>query len=225
MFSLLLEVSCELQRRAARCPGFLHTAVLSYIGLLQIYLDGLEIKAASDLSGNQVTEISGGGSSYTCNGSFSFQRDIWNASSGGVFSDPEPGQAVPSESDFTNTSDFSLLPPTHTGNLEARRAHLPLCWKVPTTPLSFLSCSSLQLKSQCEDVDPDVAAALSVHLSPHSLSPEMDFLWTPDPLLLLSCSKFIFCSSCNSSCKFKRFTRSFRKKKKKKVYLNTSFCT
>lgn len=74
MFSLLLELSCELQRRAARCPGFLHAAVLSYVRLLQIYLDGLEIKAASELSSNQVTEIpgGGGGSFYTCKVSFFF---------------------------------------------------------------------------------------------------------------------------------------------------------
>lgn len=58
MFSLLLQLSCELQHRAARCPGFLHTAVHSYIRLLHIFLDGLELKAASELSNNQVTEIS-----------------------------------------------------------------------------------------------------------------------------------------------------------------------
>lgn len=62
---MLLQVSPELQQRAARCPGFLHTAVLSYIRLLQIYLDGLELKAASELSTNQVTEVSGGSSFYT----------------------------------------------------------------------------------------------------------------------------------------------------------------
>lgn len=58
MFSLLLRVSPELQRRAVSCPGFLHTAVLSYIRLLQIYLDGLELGAAGQLSSNQVTEHS-----------------------------------------------------------------------------------------------------------------------------------------------------------------------
>lgn len=66
---MLLQVSPELQQRAARCPGFLHTAVLSYIKLLQIYLDGLELKAASELSTNQVTEVSGG-SSFCTRGSF-----------------------------------------------------------------------------------------------------------------------------------------------------------
>lgn len=33
-----------------------------------------------------------------------------------------------------------------------------------------------QLESQCSDLDPEVAAALSMHLQPESLSPEMDFL-------------------------------------------------
>lgn len=59
VFSLLLQLSSELQLRAARCPGFLHTAVLSYMQLLQVYLDGLELKAAGQLSNNQVTQISG----------------------------------------------------------------------------------------------------------------------------------------------------------------------
>lgn len=59
MFSLLLQLSSELQLRAARCPGFLHTAVLSYMQLLQVYLDGLELRASSQLSNNQVTQISG----------------------------------------------------------------------------------------------------------------------------------------------------------------------
>lgn len=61
-FSLLLQVSPELQRRVVSCPGFLHTAVLSYIGLLQTYLDGLELGAAGQLSNNQVTGHSNGGS-------------------------------------------------------------------------------------------------------------------------------------------------------------------
>lgn len=55
-FSLLLQLSPELQRRAVSCPGFLPTAVLSYIRLLQIYLDGLELGAAGQLSNNQVTD-------------------------------------------------------------------------------------------------------------------------------------------------------------------------
>lgn len=56
--SLMLQLSSELQHRVVCCPGFLHTATLSYIRLLQIYLDGLELKAASQLSKNQVTENS-----------------------------------------------------------------------------------------------------------------------------------------------------------------------
>lgn len=67
--SLMLQLSSELQHRVVCCPGFLHTATLSYIRLLQIYLDGLELKAASQLSKNQVTENSDGSSFCT--------RGIW----------------------------------------------------------------------------------------------------------------------------------------------------
>ncbi|KAM8750465.1 Fanconi anemia group A protein isoform 3-T3 [Acanthopagrus schlegelii] len=45
---------------------------------------------------------------------------------------------------------------------------------ISQTPPAALSSS--QLQSQCADLDPEVAAALSVHQDPHSLSPEMDFL-------------------------------------------------
>lgn len=185
MFSLLLQLSSELQLRAARCPGFLHTAVLSYMQLLQVYLDGLELelKAASQLSNNQVTQISG--SLYTVN--FFFWHNMWNAWPGGVFSDPGPGQAVSSACDFTDTYNVSVLPPTHTGNLETGCVNI--CSSAETCQLHLgpfsLSCSLVQLKSQCEDVDPDVAAALSVHLSPDSLSPEMDFLWATLVIILL----------------------------------------
>lgn len=65
MFSLLLQVSPELQRRAVSCPGFLPTAVLSYIRLHQVYLDGLELGAAGHLSNHQVTEHPDGGSCHT----------------------------------------------------------------------------------------------------------------------------------------------------------------
>ncbi|CAL8357683.1 unnamed protein product [Lota lota] len=39
-YSLLLEQSPELLKRAVMCPGFLHTAVLCYAGLFQLFLDG-----------------------------------------------------------------------------------------------------------------------------------------------------------------------------------------
>uniref|UniRef100_H3CTV7 FA complementation group A n=1 Tax=Tetraodon nigroviridis TaxID=99883 RepID=H3CTV7_TETNG len=109
-YSLLLQLSGELQRRAARCPGFLHTAVLSYIRLLQIYLDGLELQAASQLSEHQI------------------------------------------------------LGP-------AKRFLLRAISQTPPTSLSNRQLT--QLRSRCEDADPEVAAALWEHLSPASLSPEM----------------------------------------------------
>ncbi|XP_059191150.1 Fanconi anemia group A protein isoform X2 [Centropristis striata] len=45
-----------------------------------------------------------------------------------------------------------------------------------TSPTALSSSQLRQLESQCAELDPEVAAALSVHLDPHSLSPEMDFL-------------------------------------------------
>ncbi|XP_037307939.2 Fanconi anemia group A protein homolog [Pungitius pungitius] len=111
-YSLLLRQSADLQRRAVRTPGFLFTAVLCYVGLLQLFLEG------------QV---------------------------------PEPEQVEP----------FWIL--SHAKQFLLRA--------IPQTTLSGVSSSRLrELESQCADLDPEVAAALSVHLDPPSLSPEMDFL-------------------------------------------------
>lgn len=54
--SLLLQQSSELQQRAVCCPGFLPTAVLCYISLLQLFLEGHTLKATSELFDNQVIE-------------------------------------------------------------------------------------------------------------------------------------------------------------------------
>ena len=51
VFSLLLQQSAELLQRAVCCPGFLQTAVLCYISLLQLFLEGHTLTPA-----NQVTE-------------------------------------------------------------------------------------------------------------------------------------------------------------------------
>ncbi|XP_029698010.1 Fanconi anemia group A protein homolog [Takifugu rubripes] len=117
-YSLLLQLSPELLRRAVSCPGFLPTAVLSYIRLLQIYLDGLELGAAGQLSNNQVESV------HILSG--------------------------------------------------AKRFLLRVISQTPPTSLS--SRQLTQLMSECKEADPDVAAALSVHLDPHSLSPQVDFL-------------------------------------------------
>ncbi|XP_075931811.1 Fanconi anemia group A protein isoform X2 [Anarhichas minor] len=115
-YSLLLQQSAELLRRAACCPGFLHTSVLCYVALLQLFLEGDVLTPAG-----------------------------------------QPDQMEP----------FRIL--SH-----AKQFLLRL---IPQTPPTALSSSRLrQLESQCADLDPEVASALSVHLDPHSLSPEMDFL-------------------------------------------------
>ncbi|XP_037538601.1 Fanconi anemia group A protein [Nematolebias whitei] len=45
-----------------------------------------------------------------------------------------------------------------------------------SSPTDLSSGQLRQLELQCVDLDPELAAVLSVHLDPHSLSPEMDFL-------------------------------------------------
>lgn len=52
VFSLLLQQSCELQQRAVCSPGFLWTAILCYVRLGQLFVEG----QTSDLSNSQVTE-------------------------------------------------------------------------------------------------------------------------------------------------------------------------
>ncbi|XP_070763444.1 Fanconi anemia group A protein-like [Enoplosus armatus] len=112
-YSLLLQQSAELLQRATSCPGFLHTAVLCYISLLQLFLEG-------------------------------------NA--------PTPAN---------QTEPFQILSQAKQFLLRAISRSSP----------AALSPSQLrQLESQCADLDPEVAAALSVHLNPRILSPEMDFL-------------------------------------------------
>ncbi|XP_071767373.2 Fanconi anemia group A protein [Centroberyx gerrardi] len=122
-YSLLLQQSAELLDRAVRCPGFLHTAVLCYINLLQLFLDGDTPKPSSEPHANQVTEPRA-----------------------------EPSQIL-------------------------SRAQQFLLRTISQTSPTALSSSQLrQLESQCAELDPEVAAALSLHLGPDSLSQEMDFL-------------------------------------------------
>ncbi|XP_061577263.1 Fanconi anemia group A protein [Cololabis saira] len=51
-----------------------------------------------------------------------------------------------------------------------------LRWISQTSPTGSSSSQLRQLEAQCAELDPELAAVLSVHLDPHSLSPEMDFL-------------------------------------------------
>ncbi|XP_051916764.1 Fanconi anemia group A protein isoform X2 [Hippocampus zosterae] len=55
-YSLLLQQSPELQQRAARCLGFLSTAVSCYISLLQLFLDGSSVIATlgSQMQSGQI---------------------------------------------------------------------------------------------------------------------------------------------------------------------------
>ncbi|CAL8264724.1 unnamed protein product [Gadus morhua 'NCC'] len=46
----------------------------------------------------------------------------------------------------------------------------------PPAESSVSQQRSMELESQCDDLDPEVEAVLSVHLDHHSLSLEMDFL-------------------------------------------------
>ncbi|XP_026166974.1 Fanconi anemia group A protein isoform X2 [Mastacembelus armatus] len=113
-YSLLLQQSAELLQRAVQCPGFLHTAILCYINLLQLFLEGHTPTLTS-------------------------QQQV------------EPSQIL---------SDTKQLV-------------LRVISQAPPTALSSRQLS--QLETQCADLDPEVTAALSLHLNPHSLSPDLDF--------------------------------------------------
>ncbi|XP_029908824.1 Fanconi anemia group A protein isoform X2 [Myripristis murdjan] len=117
-YSVLLQQRAELLDAAVRAPGFLHTAVLCYIDLLQLFLDRHTPAPVSEPHTNQV----------------------------------EPSQML-------------------------SRAQQFLLRAISQSPLTALSSSQLtQLQSLCEDLDPEVAAALALQLGPDSLSQEMDFL-------------------------------------------------
>ncbi|CAJ1057023.1 Fanconi anemia group A protein-like isoform X2 [Xyrichtys novacula] len=116
-YSLLLLQKAEVCERAVSCPEFLHTAVLCYISLLQLSLEGHTLMPAKE-SDHQM----------------------------------EP---------------FQIL----------RQAKLFLLRALSQmSPTALSSCQLRQLQSQCADLDPEVAAALSVQLDPNSQSPIMDFL-------------------------------------------------
>ncbi|KAF7659222.1 hypothetical protein LDENG_00001280 [Lucifuga dentata] len=117
-YSLLLQQHAELLQRVMCCPGFIHTAVLCYIHLLQLFLEG-----------------------HT-----------------------PPPITEPLSSQMETVQILS-------------RAKQFLLRAISQTPPTALSSAQLrQLEAQTADLDPEVAAALSLHLDPKSLSPEMDFL-------------------------------------------------
>ncbi|KAM4573595.1 Fanconi anemia group A protein [Odontesthes bonariensis] len=116
--SLLPQQSAELLQRAVRCTGFLHTAVVCYISVLQLFLEGHTPTPTTELSEKRM----------------------------------EPSQIM------SHTKQFLL-------SLISQMS-----------PTALTSSQLRQLESQCADLDPELAAALSVHLDLHSLSPEMDFL-------------------------------------------------
>ncbi|XP_056137246.1 Fanconi anemia group A protein [Lampris incognitus] len=117
-YSLLLKLSPETLERAVNCPGFLHTAVLCYINLIQLFLDGK--------TPNPITEPDG--------------------------SQMEPLQIL------------------------SRAQHFLLTTISQTSSTILSSNIFSQLGAQCAELDPQVAAALSLHRTPNRLSPEMDFL-------------------------------------------------
>ncbi|XP_039892230.1 Fanconi anemia group A protein isoform X2 [Simochromis diagramma] len=116
--SLLLLQSAELLQRAVRCPGFLHTAIVCYLSMLQLFLEGDTQSPDTESSKKQLVA--------------------------------EPSHIL------GRTKQFLL------------RA-------ISQTPLTLLSSGQLrQLESLSAELDPELAAALSVQLEPSS--PEMDFL-------------------------------------------------
>ncbi|XP_030587909.1 Fanconi anemia group A protein isoform X2 [Archocentrus centrarchus] len=112
--SLLLLQSAELLQRAVRCSGFLHAAIVCYLSVLQLFLEG-----------------------------------------------PTP------------STESSKAEPSHV--LSCTKQFL-LRAVLQTSPTALSAGQLRQLESQCAELDPELAAALSVQLEPPSLSPEMDFL-------------------------------------------------
>lgn len=112
--SLLLLQSAELLQRAVRRSEFLHTAIVCYLSVLQLFLEG-----------------------------------------------PTP------------STESSKAEPSH---ILSRTKQFLLRAVSQTSPTALSAGQLRQLESQCAELDPELAAALSVQLEPPSLSPEMDFL-------------------------------------------------
>ncbi|XP_075996356.1 Fanconi anemia group A protein [Genypterus blacodes] len=117
-YSLLLQLHADLLHRALCCPGFVHTAVLCYINLFNLFLDGQTPPPANEPHSSQM----------------------------------ETSQIL-------------------------SRAKQFLLRAVSQMSMTAVSSGQLrQLEARCAETDPEVAAALRVHLDSERLSPEMDFL-------------------------------------------------
>ncbi|KAM3870011.1 LOW QUALITY PROTEIN: Fanconi anemia group A protein [Diretmus argenteus] len=121
-YSLLLQQTAELLDRAVHCAGFLHTAVLCYISLLQLFLDG----------------------------------------------DTQTSR----RSQSVCTAAIMMEVP----QILSRAQQFLLRTISRASPTAVSSSQLRQLESRCAELDPEVAAALSLHLGPDSLSQVMDFL-------------------------------------------------
>ncbi|XP_035983093.1 Fanconi anemia group A protein isoform X2 [Fundulus heteroclitus] len=111
--SLLQQQSADFLQGALQTPGFLHSALLWYLDVLQLFLEG----------------------------------------------DTPPSEPKVEPAQILNRTKQFVL------------------GLVSQAPPAALSSGQLrQLECQCAELDPELAAALSVLLEPHSLSPEVDFL-------------------------------------------------
>lgn len=101
---------------------------------------------------------------------------------GGAFPRPWPHQAVSSKSHLANASDYTLYGAAPTGEQKLHQhvryplplSHLSHTFISPSCPAYLLVVFSVQLELLSAELDPELAAALSVQLEPSS--PEMDFL-------------------------------------------------
>lgn len=116
VFSLLHQQSPDLLQRAMRCPGFLHTAVLCYIRLLQLFLEGHTPTQTTEPPEQQVTVcyLSDQYYTQTCNTALKSLTRI--VLSGGAVADSQWRQAVCSESDLTDASYSTVLQSAQTGD-------------------------------------------------------------------------------------------------------------
>ncbi|XP_041852681.1 Fanconi anemia group A protein-like isoform X2 [Melanotaenia boesemani] len=139
--SLLPQQSAELLQTLVRGPGFLHAAILCYLSVLQLWLDGHIPTPTTPLSKEQAMVRT-----------VLHLKRAMKTNTITLYRQAEPPQIL------SHTKQFLL-------SLISQ-----------TSPAGLASSQLRQLESQCADLDPELAAALSVNLEPHSLSPEMDFL-------------------------------------------------
>lgn len=117
-FSLLLQQSAEFLQRALCCPGFLHAAILWYLSVLQLFLEGdtPTMTTAPTEKVRVVLSVCAERLEMMLNENLGFL-------SAGSLPGSEPHQTACPEFDLTGTSRCTLLQPAETGRLPHQCLH------------------------------------------------------------------------------------------------------